>query len=181
MLLKQASALYGPIPVKTETFRELWAPLVHTNFGGNSYGPIIGPFIWTNGPESSSKVSPTLALVHGWLFPVKRRVTEGPCITMLHMLVHLNLFVCLSATQERCRNMQMCSDIQSETQAKTPYTSVSVSEWSLSKLTLPIVHTNITDQKKHLGGIHFGKYYSMITDSNVSRIIFAKITDIIGL
>ena len=24
---------YGPIPVKTETFRELWAPLVHTNFG----------------------------------------------------------------------------------------------------------------------------------------------------
>ena len=38
--------------------------LVHTNFGGNSYGPIIGPylflgkFVWTNGPESSSKVSP---------------------------------------------------------------------------------------------------------------------------
>ena len=34
------------------------------NFGGNSYGPIIGPylflgkFVWTNGPESSSKVSP---------------------------------------------------------------------------------------------------------------------------
>ena len=52
------------MPVKTETFRELWAPLVHTNFGGNSYGPIIGPylflgkFVWTNGPESSSKVSP---------------------------------------------------------------------------------------------------------------------------
>ena len=48
---------------KTETFRELWAPLVHTNFGGNSYGPIIGPylflgkFVWTNGPESSSQVS----------------------------------------------------------------------------------------------------------------------------
>ena len=57
-------ALYGPMPVKTETFRELWAPLVHTNFGGNSYGPIIGPylflgkFVWTNGPESSSKASP---------------------------------------------------------------------------------------------------------------------------
>ena len=52
------------MPVETETFRELWAPLVHTNFGGNSYGPIIGPqlflgkFVWTNGPESSSKVSP---------------------------------------------------------------------------------------------------------------------------
>ena len=48
----------------TETFRELWAPLVHTDFGGNSYGPIIGPylflgkFVWTNGPESSSKVYP---------------------------------------------------------------------------------------------------------------------------
>ena len=37
-------------------------PLVHTNFRGNSYGPIIGPylylgkFVWTNGPESSSQV-----------------------------------------------------------------------------------------------------------------------------
>ena len=54
----------GPIPVKTETSRELWVPLVHTNFGGNSYGPITGPyeflgkFVWTNGSESSSKVSP---------------------------------------------------------------------------------------------------------------------------
>ena len=62
--LSQRRALYGPIPVKTETFRELWAPLVHTNFGGKRYGPIIGPylflgkFVWTNGPESSSKVSP---------------------------------------------------------------------------------------------------------------------------
>ena len=60
----QRRALYGPIPVKTETFREHRAPLAHTNFGGNSYGPIIGPylflgkFVWTNGPESSSKVSP---------------------------------------------------------------------------------------------------------------------------
>ena len=39
--------------------------MVHTNFGANSCGPIIGPhlfflveFVWTNGPESSSKVSP---------------------------------------------------------------------------------------------------------------------------
>ena len=74
--LYQGRALYGPMPVKTETFRELWAPLVHTDFGGNSYGPIIGPylflgkFVCTNDPESSSKVSPpTLVLVHGWLFP----------------------------------------------------------------------------------------------------------------
>ena len=64
----QGRALYGPMPVKTETFRELWAPLVHTNFGGNSYGPIIGPylflgkFVWTNGPESSSKVSPYIGI-----------------------------------------------------------------------------------------------------------------------
>ena len=61
---QQGRALYGPILVKTETFRELWAPLVHTNFGGGSYGLIIGPylflgkFVWTNGPERSSKVSP---------------------------------------------------------------------------------------------------------------------------
>ena len=60
----QGRALYGPMPVKTETFRELWATLVLTNFRGNSCGPIIGPylflgkFVWTNGPESSSKVSP---------------------------------------------------------------------------------------------------------------------------
>ena len=40
----QRRALYGPMPVKTETFvEELSGPLVHTNFGGNSYGPIIGP------------------------------------------------------------------------------------------------------------------------------------------
>ena len=38
--------------------------MVHTNFGGNSYGPIIslflflGKIVWTNGPESSSKVYP---------------------------------------------------------------------------------------------------------------------------
>ena len=63
-LAGQGRALYGPMPVKTETFRELSAPLVHTNIGGNSCGPIIGPylflgkFVWTNGPESSSKVYP---------------------------------------------------------------------------------------------------------------------------
>ena len=64
-------------------FRELWAPLVHTNFRGNSYGPIIGPyeflgkFVCTNGPESSSKVPPTLALVHGWLFPATCRTERN--------------------------------------------------------------------------------------------------------
>ena len=44
----QRRALYGPMPVKTETFRELRAPfnLVHTNFEGNSYGPIIGPYLF---------------------------------------------------------------------------------------------------------------------------------------
>ena len=43
--LLQGRALYGPIPVKTETFRELRAPLVHTSFGGNSYGPTIRPWM----------------------------------------------------------------------------------------------------------------------------------------
>ena len=28
-----------------------------------------GNFVWTNGAESSSKVSLRLVLVHGWLFP----------------------------------------------------------------------------------------------------------------
>ena len=46
--------------------------MVHTNFGGNSYGPIIGPylflgkFVWTNGPESSSKVPRTLVCMDGY-------------------------------------------------------------------------------------------------------------------
>ena len=31
----------------------------------------LGKFVWTNGPESSSKVPPTLALVHGLLFPAR--------------------------------------------------------------------------------------------------------------
>ena len=58
----QGRALYGPIPVKTETFRELWAPLVHTFSWGNSYGPMV--------LEVLLKFPPTLVLVHGWLFPV---------------------------------------------------------------------------------------------------------------
>ena len=36
----QTSALYGPIPVQTRTFKEIWQPLVHMNFRGNSHGPI---------------------------------------------------------------------------------------------------------------------------------------------
>ena len=61
----QGRALYGPIPVKTETFRELWAPLVHTFSWWK--------FVWTNGSESSSKVSPytgigsRMALPRDWV------------------------------------------------------------------------------------------------------------------
>ena len=49
--------------------------MVHTNFGGKSYGPIIGPylflgkFVWTNGPESSSKVSPYTGIGPWMAFP----------------------------------------------------------------------------------------------------------------
>ena len=47
-------ALYGPIPVKTETFRKTFRTI----------GPclFLGKFVWTNGPESSSEVSPCTAL-----------------------------------------------------------------------------------------------------------------------
>ena len=62
----QRRALYGPIPVKTETFRELWGPLVHTFSCGNSYGPMVLKVL--------QKFPPTLALVHGWLFPEVSRV-----------------------------------------------------------------------------------------------------------
>ena len=57
----QGRALYGPIPVETETFEELSGPLVHTNSWGNSYGPMVLKVL--------QKFPPTLALVHGWLFP----------------------------------------------------------------------------------------------------------------
>ena len=71
----QQRALYGPTPVKTETCEELSGPLVHTNFGkihmdqsllntfswGDSYGPMVLKIL--------QRFSPTLALVHGWLFP----------------------------------------------------------------------------------------------------------------
>ena len=45
----QGRALYGPMPVKTDTFRTL-----------SAIGPylFLAKFVWTNGPESSSKVSP---------------------------------------------------------------------------------------------------------------------------
>ena len=46
-----------------ETLEELSGPLVHTNFPRKRYGPMIGPyefppkFVWTNGAQSSLKVS----------------------------------------------------------------------------------------------------------------------------
>ena len=49
---------------------------------GNSYGPIIGPylflgkFVWTSGPESSSKV-------HGWLFPAYYVLCGSWCLNMV--------------------------------------------------------------------------------------------------
>ena len=51
-------------------FREIWEPLVHMNFMGNSYGPmaplpcfqVSGNFVWTNGAESSSKVAPWIGI-----------------------------------------------------------------------------------------------------------------------
>ena len=42
----QGRALYGPIPVKTETFRELWAPLVHTTILDEKDTLLILKNIW---------------------------------------------------------------------------------------------------------------------------------------
>ena len=56
-------AIHGAMPVQGETLEELSGPLVHTNFPRKRYGPIIGPyefppkFAWTNGAQSSLKVS----------------------------------------------------------------------------------------------------------------------------
>ena len=55
----------------------------YTNFGGNSYGPIIGPclflgkFVWTNGPESSSKVSPYIGIGPWMALPSKVLVLKA--------------------------------------------------------------------------------------------------------
>ena len=46
--------------------------------------------------------------------------------------------------------------------------------------TIPLSTQTLPTEKKS-GRINFGKDYSMITDENVSRIIFAKITETIGL
>ena len=56
-------ATHGPMPAQGETLEELSGPLVHTNFPRKRYGPMIGPyefppkFVWTNGTQSSLKVS----------------------------------------------------------------------------------------------------------------------------
>ena len=84
----QGRALYGPMPVKTETFRELRGLLVHTFSWGNSYGPIIGPylflgkFVWTNGPESSSKVSPYTGIGPWMALPSKINFIHFPCLLL---------------------------------------------------------------------------------------------------
>ena len=55
--------IHGPLPVQGETLEKLSGPLVHTNFPRKRYGPMIGPykyppkFVWTNGAQSSLKVS----------------------------------------------------------------------------------------------------------------------------
>ena len=56
-------AIHGPMPVLGGTLEELSGPLVHTNFPSKRYGLMIGPyecllrFVWTNGNQSSLKVS----------------------------------------------------------------------------------------------------------------------------
>ena len=91
-ILRTRCTNYG---LRVSGFRELWAPLVPTNSGGDSYGPIIGPypflgkFVWSNGPESSSKVSlyagigPWMALPKACISPA---LAEGSC-PIFHALV----------------------------------------------------------------------------------------------
>ena len=76
-IFSEKSALWTDAGVDGKTFRGIWEPLVRMNFKEDSYGPkalclVSGRCVWTNGPETSSKVSPRLALVHGWFFPIFR-------------------------------------------------------------------------------------------------------------
>ena len=81
------------MPVKTETFGELWAPLFHTNFRGNSHGPIIGPylflgkFVWTHAPENSSKVSPYTG-IGPWMALPRTGTTEMTKTTGIRVANH---------------------------------------------------------------------------------------------
>ena len=76
---------YRSRPKLSENFEaQNWGPLVHTFSWGNSYGPIIGPylflgkFIWTHGPESSSKVSPYTGIGPWMALPSVRTVFFFP-------------------------------------------------------------------------------------------------------
>ena len=83
IFVHQGRALYGPIPVKTGTFRELWAPLVHTfSWGIHMDQSLVYTFSWgkSYGPmvvKVRQKFPPTLVLVHGWLFPVHVQGTRS--------------------------------------------------------------------------------------------------------
>ena len=72
------STLWTDAGADRKAFRQIWEPLVHMNFRGNSCDPMaLLPCFQRNsyGPmtlKSSSKVPPETGIgVHGWLSPVK--------------------------------------------------------------------------------------------------------------
>ena len=76
----------------SENFEHHWPIQI---LGGNSYGPIIGPylflgnFVWINGPESSSKVSPYTGIGPWTALPSRaHRVTD--LSFLIDPKVHLN-------------------------------------------------------------------------------------------
>ena len=58
--------------------------MVHTNFGGNSYGPIVLKVL--------QKFPPTLVLVHGWLFPDSLRCAPQAHSGVAKVLVQKRIF-----------------------------------------------------------------------------------------
>ena len=78
-----ATCSAGPFCLLPRNFQRTLSALVHMNFGGNSYGPIIGPylflgrFVWTNGPGSSSKV-PRYTGIGPWMALPRCKNTETP-------------------------------------------------------------------------------------------------------
>ena len=57
----QRRTIYGPMPVQTRIFREIWEPLVHMNFKRNPMHT-----------ESSSKVCPEIG-IGSWMAPPRPR------------------------------------------------------------------------------------------------------------
>ena len=76
----------------SENFERHWSIRIS---GENAYGPIIGPylflgkFVWTNGPESSSKVSPYIGIGPWMALPSEKHFKTVTVTVILRKLIQM--------------------------------------------------------------------------------------------